>query len=72
MGNILTDVDASYEAAPATKPERIISKDLEPQNASGFLSDWEFMWLPQDVLDVAAVHTDPRAVEITLVLLSIP
>ena len=62
-GNILIDVDASYEAATATTPERIVSKNLDPQNASGFLSDWEFAWFPQGVLDVAAVHSDSRAVE---------
>ena len=57
-GNILIDVDASYKANAATgEPEGIVSKDRDPQNASGFLSDWEFAWLPQHVLDVASINS---------------
>ncbi|KAM5544010.1 hypothetical protein V8D89_002627 [Ganoderma adspersum] len=58
-GNILIDVDASYKATTATgEPgEGIVSEDRDPQNASGFLSDWEFAWLPQHVLDVANTNS---------------
>lgn len=54
-GNILIDVDVSYkpEAATATEPEGIVIKDRDPQNASGFLSDWGVAWFPRDVLEVA-------------------
>ncbi len=63
-GNILIDVDASHKAATDTgEPEDIVSKDRDPQNASGFMSDWGFAWFPRSVLDVDTARAGSQPVE---------